>query len=364
MGISQLQTYSIGIAAENKPLTSRTLNVTPIEQLPAIDGELTFNPEEQISTGTDTLGNQYEVKVTSDTSLTAEWLPMGSNRVTPPDIRRGEYVEILRLGDSDRFYWRPMGLRDDLRRLETVIYAFNANPKESSNGVDVNNCYYIEISTHNKLVTFSTSNKNGEPYRYTMQLNTSKGEFTFTDDINNFVEIISKERTLRAKNTDTSYIEIDKDTITAKNQTTSYLNIDGDRITAKNKTGSNIEVVGDKITATNKSGSLVDINAGKITAKEMTGATITMEGQAIQAVAATSISLTSGGSSITVTPAGISMIAPGCALMMASAGLSMSGGGGGMSMTAGSTQMSSGSTSVQLSPAGLSAVAASYNFNN
>lgn len=239
---SQLRTYSIGLAAENKPLDSRMLNVVPVEKLPALDGELTFNPQENIAKGTDSQGNQYEVKTTTDITLTAEWLPRGSNRATPPDIRRGEYVEILQLGDSDRFFWCELGLRDDLRRLETVIYVFNANPNEAGNGLDINNCYFLEISTHQKLVTFGTSKANGEPFGYTLQLNTDVGQLTVQDDIGNFLHMDSKRRFIHAENADRSYVEIDKRKIHAQNTAGTLLDMDDDHLRLQNATGSFVDL--------------------------------------------------------------------------------------------------------------------------
>jgi len=185
MNVSQLHLYSIGIAAENKPLSTRKLNVTPVEILSALDGELNFAPQDDVHVGQDSDGNRYEVKSTTDMTLTAEWYPNGTNRVTPPDIRRGELIEIYRVADSDQFLWRCMGLRDDLRRLETVIFAFNASPKEGTKGIDPATCYFMEVSTHKKTVTFSTSQANGEPFGYQFQVNANDGQMVFEDTIGN-----------------------------------------------------------------------------------------------------------------------------------------------------------------------------------
>lgn len=213
MQVSQLQPYSVGIAAENKPLDSRDLNVTPIETLPAVDGELNFNPETQTVSGTDSDGNTYEVSVTTDVTLTAQWVPKGSNRVTPPDIRRGELVEIYRMADADQYFWRSLGLRDDLRRLETVIFAFNGSPDEGSRGIDPTTCYFLEISTHQKKVTFSTSQANGEPFGYTCQFDTGNGTFTLTDSIDQQLHLNSSERFIELVNADESYLQLDRQDI-------------------------------------------------------------------------------------------------------------------------------------------------------
>lgn len=210
MHMSQLIPYSIGIAAENKPLDTRFLNVAPIELLSALDGEIKYDPQTSTVKGQDSLGNQYEIKTTLDNSLTAEWLPGMSNRVTPPDIRRGEFIELFRLADSDKFYWRCMGIRDDLRRLETAIYAFNGTPVETDEGIDYNTCYFFEVSTHKKLVTMSTSQANGEPFRYTFQFNTDEGHVLLTDDVGNHVLLDSANTNIHMENIEGTMVELNK----------------------------------------------------------------------------------------------------------------------------------------------------------
>lgn len=205
--------YGIGIAGENKGLTSRHLAIIPSEVTPVLDGEIAFNPQTQTFKGLNKNGEEYELSVTEDATLTAEWLPLGSNRVTPPDVRRGEPVVIYRLADTDRYYWRVMGLRDDLRRLETAIWAFNANPEEGSNGVDIQNCYFIEISTHTKQITLGTSQKNGEPYGYGIQLDAANGRFTLEDTIGNILHLDSGLSLWEMINAHGTHVRLDKKVI-------------------------------------------------------------------------------------------------------------------------------------------------------
>lgn len=206
--------YSIGLVAENKPRDDRFVNVVLVEDSAGLDGEITFNPQEQRLKGQDKDGNQYEVVTTMDVTLNCEWLPSGTNRLTPPDVVRGELVEVYRLGDTDQYYWRTMGLRDNLRSLETVIIAFSATPSLEGKPLSLDRCYFLEVSTHDKLVTFSTAKANGEPFVYTAQFNTAEGQFILNDDIGNQFELISKERILKMFNVDGSFIDINKKKIT------------------------------------------------------------------------------------------------------------------------------------------------------
>lgn len=206
--------YSIGLVAENKPRNDRFVNVVLVEDSAGLDGEITFNPQEYRLKGQDKEGNQYEVVTTMDVSLNCEWLPSGTNRITPPDVVRGELVEVFRLGDTDQYYWRTMGLRDNLRSLETVIFAFSATPSLEGKPLTLDRCYFLEVSTHDKLVTFSTSKANGEPFVYTAQFNTAQGQFILNDDIGNQFELISRERILKMFNVDGSFVDINKKKIT------------------------------------------------------------------------------------------------------------------------------------------------------
>lgn len=206
--------YSIGLVAENKPRNDRFVNVVLVEDSAGLDGEITFNPQEHRVKGRDKDGNPYEVVTTMDVSLNCEWLPSGTNRITPPDVVRGELVEVFRLGDTDQYYWRTMGLRDNLRTLETVIFAFSATPSFEGKPLSLDRCYFLEVSTHDKLVTFSTAKANGEPFVYTAQFNTAEGQFILNDDIGNQFELLSRERILKLFNADGSFVDINKKKIT------------------------------------------------------------------------------------------------------------------------------------------------------
>jgi len=210
--------FSLGTVAENKPRSGPQggnsfeymVNCTPIEKMPAYDGEITFNPKEETIEGTDAQGEAYSVKTTSDVTYPCRWLPDQGNRISPPDVRRGMTVEIWRLGDTDQYYWRYMGLEPHLMTQETVIIAISANPNPGGSAVDLNNCYYLEISTHQGLITFATSQANGEPFKYTGQLNTLAGEWILTDDIGTLIELASRQGRVRMENAQGSSVMIEQ----------------------------------------------------------------------------------------------------------------------------------------------------------
>jgi hypothetical protein len=239
MQASMFKPFSVGIAAENKALKSKDLTITPIESLPFLDGELVSTPTPIEFSGVDEGGQNYQGQMFTDNVLVATWLPESSNRVTAPDIRRGERVMIYRMENVDKFYWRPLGLDDHLRKLETIVFAISGNPTEGKEVLDTETCYFLEMSSHTKQVTFQTSKANGEPFSYKFQFNTGDGTVTLDDDIGQQFHIDSNRHYLLLKNMEGSKIEIDKkdirinavDTIHAKAGKSIILETGGTKMT-------------------------------------------------------------------------------------------------------------------------------------
>lgn len=216
MQSSKLTPYSHGYAVANKEPGSKFLMVLPAEHFSAIDGEVNSVVSKAETQGKDPNGKVYTTSSNPSNGISAEWLPFGTNRLTAPDIRRKERVLLYRFADTDKYYWTELGLDDHLRKLETVIYVFNADPETSStNEIDINKCYFLEISTRTRQVTFQTSKANGEPFRYVTQFDTASGHFGLADDAGNFIELDSKNTELRVKNRDGSYFELTKKIISA-----------------------------------------------------------------------------------------------------------------------------------------------------
>lgn len=211
---SEFRPYSMGIVASNKPMSTNEILVIPIEITPSIDGRVITEEEELVHKGVDSLGNEYQIKVKARPDIRCKWYPLGDNRVTAPDVRKGERVEIYRFGDSDEFYWVSSGLDAHLRRLETVIYRYSDIPDGKSDETpDASNCYTIEVSTHRKHVTLKTVTVNGEAAEYIIQLNTGDGAFTLTDDLGNHFQLDSVERLWEMVNGDGTYLKLDKKNI-------------------------------------------------------------------------------------------------------------------------------------------------------
>lgn len=210
---SQFILYAVGVAANNKtldPENIRLLEVTPVEQLSMLDGELISMPFDSEVTGERADGSEYSTKVILNTALTCTWLPFGSNRKYPPDVRRGERVLIYRYGDTDQYYWKETGWDDHLRRLETVHFRISATPEQDADMEDVNNYYHMGISSHDKIIHIETSRSNGEVAKYVIQLNLEDGIFAITDDHGNFCQLESEAKIWSVQNGDGTLWQLKK----------------------------------------------------------------------------------------------------------------------------------------------------------
>lgn len=214
--VSMWRLWSEGIVAENKPLSTNDCLVTPYEVFPMMDGDLGDDEEEVETEGVDSFDIPFKIKVKISSTIACKWYPRGSNRHTAPDVRKGERVEIWRFGDSPEYYWVPKGLDDHLRRLETVRFLFNADPDGlGDNPPSPENCWVVEISTHEKKITIQTTKINEEPFAYTIQLNAAEGYFTVMDDADNYLMLDSAERHIRFQNGDGAFLELLKRNISA-----------------------------------------------------------------------------------------------------------------------------------------------------
>lgn len=207
---SQMHFYSVGLVAANKLLDSKDIEVVPIEQTPYLSGELSDNVTELNAPVNTASGDNKEVNVKNTASIQATWLPLGQvSRKTAPDVRRGEKVQLLRFGDADKYYWIEMEESAKLRRLETVVFAFSNNSKENETD-SADSTYYLEVSTHRKILHIHTSKSDKEPFAYDVQINAKDGKLIITDDANNTLYLDSQARKWNIRNTDGSYIDMDK----------------------------------------------------------------------------------------------------------------------------------------------------------
>jgi hypothetical protein len=210
MNVSLLHKYSLGVVAENKVMSSNEILVLPHEVLNMTDGDVKSNPQKQTIQGVDASGRNYSTSVIHDNTLKATWLNIaGDNRTTSPDVRRGETVTIWRYGDADKFYWTPMGMNNNLRKLETVRHTFSGTTDETDTTLSEKNSYFHEVSTHKKSVTIGTSKVNGEVAGYTCQIDAANGFIHIQDDAGQIFELDTKNKRFSMTNADGTQVRVD-----------------------------------------------------------------------------------------------------------------------------------------------------------
>jgi hypothetical protein len=254
---SELKFYSYGIVAENKKLDSKVVEITPVEDLTMLDGEVKSGLVTSTVTSTDDQGGQTQIQSTTANSVPATWIPLGNdNRFTAPDVRRGAAVILYRFSDRQEFFWTT--LMDDLklRKLETVIYAWSATQKE---GAEVNgdSYYFLEVSTHRGVVRFHTSQANGEFCAYDIEINAKDGVIQFVDNVGNFIMLDSREHQISAKNADDCYIDLNKKNLTIQVPETYTLR-------AKNK----VEEIGETVKITSGNSITENTKTYQVTASD------------------------------------------------------------------------------------------------
>ena len=207
---SGLKFYSVGYAAHNKRLSTDILEVVPVEVMPAYDGEVNDIPADDEQELKDIDGKTIKVKGKQTHSIQAKWLDGSDyNRITPPDVRRGDLVVLHQFSDSPEYWWSTLRKNPKIPRLETVVWRFS-NTKSEDETLNANNSYWMEMSTHRKLVHLRTNKNDGEPFRYDVQINAKEGIINISDDADNWIILDSTNTRIMAHNKDNTFADLNK----------------------------------------------------------------------------------------------------------------------------------------------------------
>lgn len=180
---------SKGYAAENLVIGQCFLEVYCPELSGFADGEIISTPIDLETKGMDDTGNHYTCKIKTTNSIKTKWRQQGTNRITPPCVRRGERIEVWQYADADQYYWTTSGEDDWLRRLETVTHAYSATRDEKTKEITPDNSYWFQVNTHDKQVVLETSQADGEPFKHAMQIDTKNGNFHYRDSAGNYIQV-------------------------------------------------------------------------------------------------------------------------------------------------------------------------------
>lgn len=189
---SSLHLFSLGIVVEDKGRSTDIISVSPIEQLPLINGKLSdYNPEYKAS-APDSKGALQNSKVSAKSVIKAKWLPFGhSNRLTSPDVIKNETVLIFRYADTEEYHWTTIFREPGIRRKETVFYAYG-NKETPLEKWDKNSSYWFAVSTHDKYIHLHTSRSDGEFVEFDIHIDTKYGSITMSDGLGNYSKFDSK----------------------------------------------------------------------------------------------------------------------------------------------------------------------------
>lgn len=223
MELSLLHFHSWGFVTRNKKLGENEIKALPIEFRFNHAEVLVDHAADYEAVFEDEFGEDA-VSVTVSRSLPCKWLKLNSNRITAPDVRRGDQVIIWRMGDTDRYYWTDMGL-SNVKRLETAVWAFSADPNEPIKE-DLSNAYVLEISSHLKHITLRTSVSNGEPFGYIFQFNLKEGKVVLADDAGNRMLFNSTDTILQFINKDQTEVRLDKTNFYINAPDSGYIKVD------------------------------------------------------------------------------------------------------------------------------------------
>jgi hypothetical protein len=231
---SLLKFYSIGIVVKNKIRGSSLISVYPVEVLPGIKGSIADAGGTSKITVTNATGSTVGNSATSQSTLTAKWIPINnSNRTSPPDVYVNESVMIYRYADTDKYYWNTMYGEPSLRKLEDVTYSFS-NVKDPNATFDPTTSYWIRYNTFDKFIQLHTSTNDGEKAGYDIIIDTGNGEISVIDTLGNSIILNSVAGDLNA--TTTKSIETNTETTTINSSTQVTVNSPEVTINANNST--------------------------------------------------------------------------------------------------------------------------------
>ena len=199
MGESKLRFYSLAIAVKDKEVGSDELYVTPIEAINLQNnGDLTNQTATMKGDLSDPItGETFQTEHTVVNQFVAKWIQFGgSNRMSAPDIYKGETVLIFKYDTVDEYFWTTLFREPNLRKLETVAYAFS-NVKEPLKAFDTKTSYWVKVDTRSKVVSYSTPDNDGELTTYVGSIDAVPGILTlYQDGHGNFYRLDSKNDVL------------------------------------------------------------------------------------------------------------------------------------------------------------------------
>lgn len=203
-----LEYFSMGKVAEHLKPNETRIEVVPVDKQPFTQGALVADAKEVKASTTNAVGDQYTASTLASKAITADWIGDSGNRVTPPNVRRGDEVRLYRNSDSDQYFWEAVNRDPSRRRLEKAKWRFSGTNDETVKKLDDTNSYTIDVDGETGAITVRTSTANGEVAPIAVQLNGMKGFVAIEVGEGNFIEIVhDKDGKVRIfNNRDSSFV--------------------------------------------------------------------------------------------------------------------------------------------------------------
>ena len=194
METSKFTLYSLGIVAKDKPTSTDTITVMPIEHINDTVGDVNDTSDYE-SNSVNHKQVPSKSKAVSKNTITANWISLGSsNRISSPDVIAGETVLIYTYADTNEYYWTTYLREPSIRRLEKVLYGYsNLSSGARSENFGRDTSYWLEVDTMNKYVKLHTSDNDGEFTTYDIRINTKEGSLDIKDGVGNSIVMDSAE---------------------------------------------------------------------------------------------------------------------------------------------------------------------------
>lgn len=197
-----------GMVAENKPLSTNNILVSPSQRTPWLSGAMQSNLQSLNVSTTDAQGNKVTATANIDTVHEATWLPTDSSWTTAPDVQRGEIVEIIKFADKNQYYWRERGDGIAKRRLETKRLMISGSATAVAPSEDTH--YMFEVSGHKGSINISTPMVNGEVASYLFTLSGKTGMASLSDNSGREIVMDSVNDIIRMRNNNGTLFELNE----------------------------------------------------------------------------------------------------------------------------------------------------------
>lgn len=195
----------IGIAIKDKDKYSTKLKIHLTEMTPFISGDL---EEKDILHEVSSKSTNQSATVEISNIFECEYFSMFSNRLYPPDVKKGEQVFVIKYADSDDYYWFSPGRDDYLRRTERLAFGVS-NLQKAKTTLSEDDVYFIEFDTDtNKHIVLKTSKSDNEPFQYILKMDAKNSRLHICDDDQNQILIDSNVPRVLMANKDGSFLDL------------------------------------------------------------------------------------------------------------------------------------------------------------